>query len=833
MASEFRFFDVMIFFVLIWYVSILCVFLCIRRTNVKKSIIERGINLEQPTFYDTALFSFELRTRFEDVTQSAWKGLKMVLCAFRFTMMVFFLGFAVILTSIQRQRGIFFFTNWNSLIVSFYFFAAFVSSVISLYYQFNRTEYDLRIGGVIIWSHKIQMLAAVVHMCFEISGASSLFSILFDTLFLDSDDLNVLMQAVGILAILALAMELVFSTIRVRFDQYPATIAYIMVYLLMMWPSVFTGIIPDWPYSVFRTDRQECLGYYSLLFVLHFACFCAWYGLYRIKKRVMIYFNLGRAGARYAEYFFDGGEDYDEDSPEMWNTAGRAMAVPYAGGTGVDRDRGYEIASATYPAGMASGGDQETSGSSSAIRPGIDPRSPYAPRAYGYNYDPEGAASTDVMFTDPNYFSDGTAAAAAGGSGGEGGGVGPGYYASGRPENPSFLTREPYADQYTEDDSTVHTGRSGGSTATGRSGLSAAGAALERARAKAAAGIALAPPAYSTASTLKPSGIADDSSPSGEAGVKAGEEVALKDSDFDLNVESMPPPVLDDDEMSMGSHYSFYSTGSYSYYGGMPGGGGGDSLPDIPFEKPGKHQAVDQTSINIQDIRLKQPQKAAAGPPLSASAGKGNIPKIPVDPSGPGSGGVNSDREVSLQKHGKHDSYYGTGYYEFDPDDPLGRGESRKVNKTAAAEPTTATTTTSTTSASAPSSVVPTTSSSVTPAGPGPAKSSSARTSSSIVASALARAASRRQQSSNSSSAMALQQLRPLHTTDSGKNLTAVTAAVVATLPSAAASVTATEAGSDLAGSGATFEPEPASSVDSGKSAGYPSSSGSFRLNEV
>ena len=151
MAAEFKYFDIVVFYVLALYLLTLLIFLCVRRTNVKKSIIDRGINLEQPTFYDTATFSFELTTRFEDVTQSSWKGLKILLCVYRFTMLVFFLGFAVILANIQSQRGIYFLTNWNSVIVTAYFLVAFTSSIISIYYQYNRTEDDLRMGGVIIW----------------------------------------------------------------------------------------------------------------------------------------------------------------------------------------------------------------------------------------------------------------------------------------------------------------------------------------------------------------------------------------------------------------------------------------------------------------------------------------------------------------------------------------------------------------------------------------------------------------------------------------------------------------------------------------------------------
>ena len=48
-------------------------------------------------------------------------------------------------------------------------------------------------------------------------------------------------------------IELIFNGLSVRFDQYPATSALLMLYLLIIWPIVFNGGM-EWPYSFLDTS---------------------------------------------------------------------------------------------------------------------------------------------------------------------------------------------------------------------------------------------------------------------------------------------------------------------------------------------------------------------------------------------------------------------------------------------------------------------------------------------------------------------------------------------------------------------------------------------------
>ena len=110
----------------------------------------------------------------------------------------------------------------------------------------------------------------------------------------DNPDLISIMNFVRGLTVVVLLFELVLNNINVRFDQYPATIAWTILYLLFIWPAVFTKQMKEWPYSLLQTRTKNCFLYYPLLFLFNFGCYLLWWIIYKIKKECYIYYNIGR-----------------------------------------------------------------------------------------------------------------------------------------------------------------------------------------------------------------------------------------------------------------------------------------------------------------------------------------------------------------------------------------------------------------------------------------------------------------------------------------------------------------------------------------------------------
>ncbi|KAJ1387312.1 hypothetical protein B484DRAFT_7361, partial [Ochromonadaceae sp. CCMP2298] len=150
-AQEFDYFGLTIFFTLLLYVFVLSLFLCLRRSNIKRVLEYRAVHTREPTqeddFFDQATFSFEFRTDFEHVTQSSLgKGCKFFLLLSRLFCAIFFLSTAVVLNAVEDSHGLYYFTAWNSLMVMSFFICAASCSALSLYWKSKRNIYGRYTG---------------------------------------------------------------------------------------------------------------------------------------------------------------------------------------------------------------------------------------------------------------------------------------------------------------------------------------------------------------------------------------------------------------------------------------------------------------------------------------------------------------------------------------------------------------------------------------------------------------------------------------------------------------------------------------------------------------
>ena len=357
-GGPYAYFGYVIFFVLFLYVIILSIFLCIRRTNIKNAIefrnTVRGTNDEEQDFYDRANYSFEFRTDFDAMTVSALgKGCKFFLMCSRVVGLIFFFTASIMINIVRDNHGLFYFTNWNSILVTVFYAAATVSSLLSVYAKHQKNRL-FNTNVQIKWSYSIRCLGLLTHMLFEITGASSMFVMIFDFYYQreNNTDMMSLLNFVRALTVCALVFEMFLNHINVRFDQYPACIAWTMVYLLFVWPAVFVGIMQKWPYFLLKTDTAMCFGYYFLIFILNFGCYFLWWFLYKVKKTIYIHYSIGRVGNNYwDDQEFDETDHFLEDTMNPLSMHGLLGNDIHSGiemGQLVYDDDGYSVATSAY-----------------------------------------------------------------------------------------------------------------------------------------------------------------------------------------------------------------------------------------------------------------------------------------------------------------------------------------------------------------------------------------------------------------------------------------------------------------------------------------------------
>lgn len=294
-SSDFTYLSYLILFVLVLYFLILFAFLIIRRYEVKARMRDRP-----PTFhmhgYDDSSFTFEWTTRFEDVADCLYgRGFRTFLAGFRAIACLFFFSFGLVVCGLQNSQSFNYFDGWNVIILFLYFLSAAVSSILLVRYANVRRSLDDDASVTVSpdWSLQVRFVAVSAHLLFEMAGCNTLLVLFGRSISVSSTSE---LQIVNAVAIAFLCVDLSLSRLKVRFDQYPACAAWLMFYLLIVWPSVFTGSMSSWPYSFLDTDTSSCFAYYLLLFVADFVCHTVWYLLFRLKQAVVHYFFFGRNG---------------------------------------------------------------------------------------------------------------------------------------------------------------------------------------------------------------------------------------------------------------------------------------------------------------------------------------------------------------------------------------------------------------------------------------------------------------------------------------------------------------------------------------------------------
>jgi hypothetical protein len=293
---NFTFLSYLILYVLLIYFAILGVFLVIRRKEIKARL-----QLHPPVFhqaYDDSSFTFDWTTKVEDIGESIFgRNYRIPLALVRIIGFLYFFIFGIIWSGKENGRTFNFFDGWNTILIFMYFLCSSITSVIfirSASFATVQENVDGSVSAVPLnWSFTARLFAVTAHMLFEIGGANSLL-ILFGVV-LGIGSVGTL-DITNLLAVVLLSVEMLLNNMKVRFDQYPATAAYLMLYLFVVWPSVFTGAMQFWPYPFLDTGNGICFLWYSLLFLASFFCYVLWYGAYKAKRKIVLYLLFGRNG---------------------------------------------------------------------------------------------------------------------------------------------------------------------------------------------------------------------------------------------------------------------------------------------------------------------------------------------------------------------------------------------------------------------------------------------------------------------------------------------------------------------------------------------------------
>ena len=206
-----------------------------------------------------------------------------LLCTTRILSFVYILGVSVITNFItqgsQRADWFIYFTYWNCLLLSIYFFLASSFSILGLL---------VKDTDRIAENYYVGLLGKSVHSLFEVCGSSGMLVtvIAFNQVNAVSDQhMDIWNISTHLVTLGVILLEMSLNNFYVRFLQYPINLAWGIAYLIFVWSYVYyrKEEFQDWPYTFLETENSSCLFLYLGLFILNIAFFVTWYCISEFK----------------------------------------------------------------------------------------------------------------------------------------------------------------------------------------------------------------------------------------------------------------------------------------------------------------------------------------------------------------------------------------------------------------------------------------------------------------------------------------------------------------------------------------------------------------------
>lgn len=164
-----------------------------------------------------------------------------------------------------------YYTNWNLILISFYFLSAFTASCLQYSGLSKYIRGDLVVG-----------LGNVVGSCFGFVASSALMVTVLNFALLSPTPTfwNITQHLTQTVCIL---IEMSTNSIRVNPQEVILAVSWAFLYLTFIWPIVAEGLRQNFPYFFVETENKSAFIWYQVLFILTICFFGAICGIDKLK----------------------------------------------------------------------------------------------------------------------------------------------------------------------------------------------------------------------------------------------------------------------------------------------------------------------------------------------------------------------------------------------------------------------------------------------------------------------------------------------------------------------------------------------------------------------
>lgn len=224
------------------------------------------------------------------------------------------------------------FSSWLNILACVFFLFAALLSCIGLFSKVCCKEDD-----EVSWSLTYEKFGVLCLVLYEAMGANAVFVTLvsYGWLHRPQDTQSVL---VHLLVSVCFVVDMCFNKLPYRFEHYFYSLMLPVTYLCFQWALVYDDRMP-WQYSFLHTEKNDCFFKYSILFLIHLACYYCIALIHYLRDTA---FGVQYEDRHRVAYYEDDGA---EDEEEEIGTGGISVTV--------------ENRSPTAPASRYDGKDEE------------------------------------------------------------------------------------------------------------------------------------------------------------------------------------------------------------------------------------------------------------------------------------------------------------------------------------------------------------------------------------------------------------------------------------------------------------------------------------------
>lgn len=247
--------------------------------------------------------SNKLRVNFENAFQSHSPLLTSVLFCTRLLSLGYILGISVIAEELlTKSDGMFYFTNWNTKLISLYFLLTCICSIVGFTQQQagifqpsrDTKSNDDRTSSLTV------LCARTVHCLFEICGGTAILVTVVAFGLLDPS-FTFWNTSCHFVTLVTLLVEMILNNMFVRIDDIVLNITWAFIYIAFVWVAVYIGH-HDWPYFFLQTSSSACYFQYSGLVIADLFFYFVWWSLSQFKLIVLNFCKVDTSSAeRWAE----------------------------------------------------------------------------------------------------------------------------------------------------------------------------------------------------------------------------------------------------------------------------------------------------------------------------------------------------------------------------------------------------------------------------------------------------------------------------------------------------------------------------------------------------